>query len=144
VLWLKHFDGYTKGKANQHARLLIIDSHNSHYSFEFLDYARTNEIHVLCYPAHTTHIYQGLDVVIFSILKRHWGEEKTKWEENGGNVTKETFLKIYGEAHIRTLTPELIRKAFEKTGVSPFNPDVVSPEMMAPVSAFAVMKKTPF
>ena len=41
-------------------------------------------------------------------------------------------MKIYGEAHIKTLTPELIRKAFEKTGVIPFNPDVISPEMMAP------------
>ena len=132
VLWLKRFDGYTKGKANGHARLLIVDGHNSHYSFEFLDYARTKQIHVLCYPAHTTHVYQGLDVVIFSVLKRHWVEERTKWEENGGEVTKETFLKIYGEAHIKTLTPELIRKAFEKTGVSPFNPDVIPPEMMAP------------
>ena len=48
-------------------------------------------------------------------------------------VTKETFLKIYGEApHIKTLMPELIRKVFEKTGVSPFNPDTIPPEMMAP------------
>ena len=132
MIWLRHFDTYTKGKANKHARLLIVDGHNSHYSFEFLDYARTQHIHVLCYPPHTTHIYQGLDVVIFSVLKRHWAEEKTKWEENGGEVMKETFLKIYGEAHIRTLSPELIRKAFEKTGVFPFNPDVISPEMMAP------------
>ena len=132
VLWLKHFEAYTKGKANGRTRLLIVDGHNSHYSFEFLDYARTHQIHVLCYPAHTTHIYQGLDVVVFSVLKRRWAEEKTKWEENGGEVTKEIFLKIYGVAHIRTLTPELIQKAFEKTGVFPFNPKVVSPEMMAP------------
>ena len=33
--------------------------------------------------------------------------------------------------HIKTLTPELIRKVFEKTGVAPFNPNVISPEMMA-------------
>ena len=132
MLWLKHFDGYTKKKANGQAHLLIVDSHNSHYSFEFLDYAHTQRIHVLCYPAHTTHIYQGLDVVKFSVLKRHWVEEKTRWEENGGEVTKETFLKIYGKVHIRMLTPELIQKAFKKTGVVPFNPDVISAEMMAP------------
>lgn len=132
VLWLKHFNGYTKGKANGHTRLLIVDGHNSHYSFEFLDFARTQKIHVLCYPAHTTHVYQGLDVVMFSVLKRNWGEEKTRWEENGGEVTKETFLKIYGEAHIKTLTLELVRKAFEKTGVFPFNPDIIPLEMMAP------------
>ena len=131
VPWLKHFETYTKGKANGHIRLLIVDGHNSHYSFEFLNYTRTHQIHVLCYPTHTTHIYQGLDVVVFSVLKQHWAEEKTKWEENGGEVTKETFLKIYSVAHIRTLTPGLIWKVFEKTGVFPFNPMVVSPEMMA-------------
>ena len=65
-------------------------------------------------------------------MKRRWVEEKTKWEEDGGEVTKESFLKIYGEAHIKTLTPELVRKAFEKTGVFPFNPDIIPLEMMAP------------
>ena len=55
-----------------------------------------------------------------------------KWEEGGGEVTKESFLKIYGEAHIKTLTPELVWKVFEKTGVFPFNPDIIPQEMMAP------------
>ena len=132
VLWLKHFDEYTRRKVDGCTRLLIVDGHNSHYSFEFLDYACDQQIHILCYSAHTTHIYQGLDVVIFSVLKWHWAEEKMRWEENSGEVTKETFLKIYGEVHIRTLTLELIQKVFEKTGVIPFNPDVTSPEMMAP------------
>ena len=81
VLWLKHFDQYTKGKANGRTRLLIVDGHNSHYSFEFLDYARTERIHVLCYPTHTTHVYQGLDVVVFSVLKRRWSEGE---DEVGG------------------------------------------------------------
>ncbi|KAG8216143.1 hypothetical protein J3R82DRAFT_8146, partial [Butyriboletus roseoflavus] len=30
------------------------------------------------------------------------------------------------------LTPELIHTAFEKTGVWPFSPDIVTTEMMAP------------
>jgi hypothetical protein len=119
-------------KANGHAHLLIVDGHNSHYSFEFLNYARTHKIHVLCYPAHTTHVYQGLDVVVFSVLKQCWAEERTKWEANGGEVSKETFLTIYGAAHIRTLSPALVKKAFEKTGIWLFNPDVIPAEMMAP------------
>jgi 2-iminoacetate synthase ThiH len=50
---------------------------------------------------------------------------------NGGEVSKETFLTIYGAAHIRALSPALVKKAFEKTGIWPFNPDVVPAEMMA-------------
>ena len=132
ILWLTHFEKHTSKKANGHARLLVVDGHNSHYSFEFLDYARTHKIHVLCYPAHTTHVYQGLDVVVFSVLKRYWAEERIKWEASGGEVSKETFLTIYGTAHTRTLSPALVKKAFEKTGIWPFNPDVISTEMMAP------------
>ncbi|KAF9778014.1 hypothetical protein BJ322DRAFT_1114551 [Thelephora terrestris] len=81
---------------------------------------------------HTPPTYTKALMSLYSVLKWHWAEEKIKWEENGGEVTKETFLKIYGEAHIRTLTPEIIRKVFEKTGVVPFNPDVISAEVMAP------------
>lgn len=33
---------------------------------------------------------------------------------------------------MRALTPELVKTAFRKTGISPFNPDVVSKDKMAP------------
>ncbi len=42
--------------------LLIQDGHGSHISIEF---ARENGIHILCLPAHTTHILQPLDVGVF-------------------------------------------------------------------------------
>ena len=88
---------------------------------------------MLCYPSHTTHVYQGLDVVIFSVLKRCWTEERDKVERNtGALVSKKNFLAIYGAAHIRALTPDNIRAAFRKTGVVPFNPNILRAEQMAP------------
>lgn len=110
-----------------------MDGHNSHYTLEFLLFARLNMIIILCYPAHTTHVYQGLDVVIFSVLKRYWSEERDRWErEKGERVSKQNFLAIYGRAHIRALTADTIRAAFRATGVWPFNPEVISAELMAP------------
>lgn len=110
-----------------------MDGHNSHYTRGFLQYARKNRIHILCYPAHTTHVYQGLDVVVFAVLKRSWSEERDKWErEKGEGVTKANFITIYGRAHLRALTPDLIRTAFRKTGVWPFDCDVVPSNMLAP------------
>ena len=100
VLWLTDFEKCTARKVDGYARLLVVDGHNSHYSFEFLNYTCTHMIHVLCYPAHTTHVYQGLDVVVFSVLKKYWAEERTKREASGGEVSKETFLMIYGVVHI--------------------------------------------
>lgn len=110
-----------------------MDGHNSHYTRAFLEYARKNRIHVLCYPAHTTHVYQGLDVVVFAVLKHCWTEERDRWESGKGEgITKANFITIYGRAHIRALTPDLIRTAFRKTGIWPFNRNVVTDDMMAP------------
>ncbi len=132
-MWLKHFDEYTRVKAAGRTRLLLVDGHNSHYTLEFLQYAISANIEVLCYPAHATHIYQGLDVVIFSVLKKCWSEEKDIFfRETGQKVTKDTFLKIYAQAHLRALSEENIKAAFSKTGAWPFNPNKVTTEMLAP------------
>jgi hypothetical protein len=98
----------------------------------FLDYARKNKIVVLCYPSHSIHIYQGLDVVIFSILKRAWSEERDKFERSGPAVSKVNFIGIYAKAHVRAFTKENILSAFRKTGVVPFNPNIINNTMMAP------------
>ena len=72
-------------------------------------------------------------MVIFSPLKKLIGEERDKWlRENGAAMDKNSFLTVYGKAHVRALTPENIKAAFKKTGVWPFNPNVVTAEMLAP------------
>jgi hypothetical protein len=48
---------------------MLVDGHNSHYTQAFLEYARIHGIEVVCYPSHSTHIFQGLDAVIFGPLK---------------------------------------------------------------------------
>ncbi|KAF9220862.1 hypothetical protein BS17DRAFT_797578 [Gyrodon lividus] len=115
------------------ARLLLIDGHNSHYMKDFLNYARLNDIHVLCYPAHATHIYQGLDVVVFGPLKNAWTKECDEFESSTRQkVMKANFISIYTKAHQKAITPEIICTAFRVTGVWPFNPEVVTVDMMAP------------
>ena len=132
VAWLKDWDNKTKTKARTQTRLLVVDGHSSHYTLGSLEYARTNNIVVLCYPSHSTHVYQGLDVVIFSILKHAWSDERDKFEAQGSPVTKLNFMSVYAKAHIRTFTKHNIRAAFAKTGIVPHNPNVITTEMMAP------------
>ena len=43
--------------------LLIQDGHASHMSIGLIELARANDVHLLCLPAHTTHILQPLDVL---------------------------------------------------------------------------------
>ena len=132
VAWLEDWDKLTKMKANKHYRLLIVDGHSSHYTMSFLEYARNNKIIVVCYPSHSTHVYQGLDVVIFSALKWAWSDERDRFERSGPVVSKTNFLAVYARAHVRAFTQANILAAFTKTGIVPFNPGVVTEAMMAP------------
>lgn len=75
---------------------------------------------------------QGLDVVVFAILKRCLSEEHDAWERKTGEaVSKTNFLAIYGRAHLRALTPATIRSAFCKTGIHPFDRSVIPTLVMA-------------
>ena len=132
VEWIKIFDEQTCTKADGEYCMLLVDGHNSHYTHTFLQYARKHKIVVLCYLAHTTHVYQGLDVVVFAVLKRYIGEERQAYEwRTGEKMKKENFLEIYGKAHRRAMQPETIKTAFQKTGMWPVNPDTITPDMMA-------------
>jgi hypothetical protein len=102
---------------------------NGEYTHTFLSYARKNRIHVLCYPAHATHVYQGLDVAV----KTYWSQERNDHErKTGGTVDKTNFLAIYGRAHVQALSTETIKSAFRKTGAWPFDPGATMPDQMTP------------
>lgn len=114
VAWLQDWDRLTKAKAADRHCLLIVDGHSSYYTIGFLEYARNNKIIVLCYLSHSTHIYQGLDVVIFSVLKWTWSDEHDKFEGSGPVVSKLNFMSVYARAHLRAFTKENILAAFKK------------------------------
>jgi hypothetical protein len=110
-----------------------VDGHISHYSYEFILLTCKLRIQIFCYPAHVTHVYQGLNVVIFSPLKGYWMEEKNEFERTTRQkMDKTNFLKIYGRAHVRVLSKGNIKARFRKTGLWPINQAVITPAMMAP------------
>lgn len=87
----------------------------------------------MSYPAHGTHVYQGLDVVIFSALKRYMTVEKTEFERTKRQkMDKTNFLQIYARAHVQAFTEANIKAAFRVTGLWPFNRAAITPAMMAP------------
>jgi hypothetical protein len=130
---MKIFEEQAQEKANREYRLLVIDGHNSHYTVALLLLARLHQIIVICYPAHGTHIYQGLDVVIFVILKLLLSKERDKLlRDTGKAINKSNFLSVITNTYRQALTPGNIKTAFRKTGIHPFNPDVVTPDMLAP------------
>jgi hypothetical protein len=125
--WLEeHFDLHTRQRASGGPRLLIIDGHASHISYEFCRYAITHDIHLISLPAHSTHLLQPLDVGLFGPLQHFYGKAADDYVRNSrAGILKGTFWGFYREARRKAYTKENIKQAFRATGVSPFNPNAV-------------------
>lgn len=65
-LFIQWFQFFLKVIPPTRPVLLIMDGHGSHISIEVIELARDNGIHLLCLPAHTTHILHPLDVGVFN------------------------------------------------------------------------------
>ena len=132
--WLvKDFDAQTKDKAGGHTRVLLMDGHCSHYSLNLLEYAQKNNIIILGYPPHCTHVLQGLDVVCFAKMKTEFRNEIHAFEDSHmRGVGKGDFAGVFGRAYLHAFTPEAVKAAFAATGVHPFNPDVITEKRLQP------------
>ena len=146
INWIKLFDEQTHHKLidENDYHLLILDGHNSHYTMGLIDYAINKKIIIICFPAHTTHVLQGLDVVIFSILKHAWTKHLQYWRDaHHRRIGKQNFLDIYGGAHNEAFTHENILASFAATGMEPFNSEVISVNQMKPSMEFSTQGTFP-
>jgi len=72
--WMRHLDKHTRDWQGDNGRpcLLILDGHHLHINLEFCQYAIDNNIELLCFPSHTTHLLQPLDVGRFGRLQQYY------------------------------------------------------------------------
>jgi hypothetical protein len=131
-LWLtKVFDLATKEEANGLPRVLLLNGHSSHYSEEFLVYARENNIILLGYPPHCMHALQGFDVVCFAKMKMCWQRAIVDFESKVmRDVSKAEFLTVWAPVYLEAFDESTTRAAFKVTGIIPFNPNFVTAEQM--------------
>lgn len=125
VEWLqKVFLPQTEPDNPSDARLLIVDGHGSHSSDEFMTMCYLNNIYLLFFPAHTSHILQPLDLGCFSSLKtayRRLVNEYTALTDTT-KVGKARFLEFYAEARKIGLREQCVRSGWKATGLYPKNP----------------------
>lgn len=98
-------------------RLLILDGHNSHCTYQFCSFAEKNKIIILCLPSHTTHVLQPCDVGVFGPLLLFWKSEINTFTYAGIPITKFNLHKHYAHAWECAFKPETIQSAFWKTGI---------------------------
>jgi hypothetical protein len=99
--------------ANEPA-VLLMDSAGPHVSERILKLLGENRIIALVSPAHTTNLFQALDLVFFGVLKKLKQTASGDYDETSMNY--QIFKLI--QAYEQTATSLTIRGSFRKAGLS--------------------------
>ncbi|XP_003391501.1 PREDICTED: uncharacterized protein LOC100640141, partial [Amphimedon queenslandica] len=123
--------------------LLVQDGHSSHMSIEAIEYAKSNQIYILCLPSHTTHILQPLDIGVFKSFKSNFSKACTNYvSKNPGRViTPDLLSSLVSEVWPVSVTHLNIMSGFRKSGLFPFNPSVVN-DRLGPSKVFKEESKS--
>ncbi|XP_060845906.1 uncharacterized protein LOC132925532 [Rhopalosiphum padi] len=130
VKWIQHLIKHTK-PTEEHPVLLLLDGHATHVkNLAVLELARKNFITVLCFPPHTTHKLQPLDVSFMRPLSMYYSQEINIYLLNhpGRVVTLHEIGKIFVTAYNKAATVKNAVSGFNKTGIYPYNPEAFSEE----------------
>src|SRR5215218_2857273 len=111
--FINQFHKQTEHLQHEGPRLLHVDCHSSHINLPLLHFARAHDIIILGYPPHTTHLLQGLDVVVFSSFKNAYAKHAADHlKVTGDEVTKSTFLSVLHKAVQDSFTEKNIQMAW--------------------------------
>ncbi|KAJ6436785.1 DDE superfamily endonuclease, CENP-B-like protein [Purpureocillium lavendulum] len=124
------FDRFTKAKARngRDYRLLITDGHSSHVNMDFLEWCDQHRIIVAVFPPHSTHRLQPLDVSLFSPLSTAYSNQLIQWTAKTQGLvglSKREFWTLFWNAFEASFTPENVASGWKRTGLLPFDPEVV-------------------
>lgn len=77
-------------------KLLLMDGHASHFTIKLIEIADSNNIHIICMPAHSTHLLEPLDVGVFKHFKASWRKtlQNYYFTNSGQSVSKSNIAEI--------------------------------------------------
>ncbi|CAH4028318.1 unnamed protein product [Pieris brassicae] len=105
--WLAHFKQHAKPSADEPI-LLIIDNHATHISLSVYEYCKSNHIHMLSLPPHTSHRMQPLD------------PSSRKDNPDVASLVRKAFNNVASISKGES--------GFRSTGIFPLNPEVFTEE----------------
>ncbi|OHT08942.1 hypothetical protein TRFO_22367 [Tritrichomonas foetus] len=99
-------------KIKKEKAVLLMDNLSSHISDRVMEELSPNNIYIITFPPHTSHIFQVLDVSIFGILKNYL---KSLPHKASLHVQVDLCWRTFRAFELATCSTT-IRSAFEKTG----------------------------
>ncbi|XP_049867446.1 uncharacterized protein LOC126367763 [Pectinophora gossypiella] len=124
--WFKSFVQFAQ-PTKEKPILLLLDGHSSHTkNIDLIDYARENNVILLCTPPHCTHKLQPLDVSFMRPLSTYYSAEVKKWlrDHPGRVVTPYQVAKLFGQAYLTAATMLTAINGFRKCGIWPLDKNV--------------------
>jgi len=117
-------DHFLENAVSARPLLLLLDGHSTHYQPQVIRFAMEHGCIMLCFPPHTTHESQPLDVGVFAPLKTQWRQVcHDFYQKNPGRIiTKFNFTQLFSQAWLQAVTPMNVMAGFRRAGVYPFNP----------------------
>ena len=114
--------------------ILFIDGHKSHVTLDVVDMARNNDVILFCLPPHTTHALQPLDVAVFKSFKNHFSKavKGLSFAKKNFVVSKRDFARVVKDPFEQAFSIPNIKSGFRKSGIFPFNRNVVDESKMLP------------
>jgi hypothetical protein len=118
--WLQHFIKYSSAGPEKPWKLLLLDGQRSHESPTFILNCLANNIEIMEYPSHMTHILQPLDVGIFQHWK-HWHQKAIMTALRSFDVeySISSFFRDLTAIRTKTFKPRTIKHAFRDSGMWP-------------------------
>ena len=119
--------------------LVLYDRHRSHVSLTLTDWARWNNVILFVLPPHTSHLTQPLHVGIFGPFKSmYYNECKDYMKHHPGlTITKYEVAQLTAKPYMKSVTAENLTSAFRKTGIYPFNNQVITDSQAAPATIYS-------
>lgn len=145
MMWLENvFEPETSAVVGPLPRLLIVDGHGSHITYQFIEYCIKHNILLFCLPSHSTHLLQPLDVGLFSPYQHFYGRAVDDYMRSGQNrhgIKKSLFIPFLSYAREQAFSHHNICQAFEATGIWPLSARKVLLKM-APESEITARRDT--
>lgn len=143
--WLKYVELHTWSIRRK--RLLLLDGHGSHCTYEFIEFCDQHDIIPFYLPPHSTHLLQPLDLMVFQPYKHSHAAAVNDATRSGcTNFNKIEFLAALTSIRKNTFKPSTIHAAWRAAGIVPYDPSVVLAKIPseAPMEAPAPARpKTP-
>ena len=92
-------------------------------SIRLVELARSNNVHLVCLPPHTTHLLQPLDVGVFGPMKAAWRTilKQHQLQSCAATVTKQEFPILLAKLWDQSFLPQHLKSGFRRTGLCPLS-----------------------